>query len=364
MNEPRRILLLALLPIGDSLFTTPTIRAICHRYPRAKITVLTHSSTAPLMRSVPGVDDVRILPTDKDWRGSGYLFRFLRRLRTLRFDVSVDFTSPAYKWISMAAGIPERTYMKFDPLWWLIPQPHETWRHTHATEHYYNCASELDLPPWDQVDHQLSLSLSSSAQAQARRFLRSRGVVDENRPIVAIHAGAHGLGELKRWPADRYSAVARYLQQQWNAHIVLLGGDEDRDIALSIADSLDQRAIVAAGEFSLLVSLALLDHVWLFLGNDSGLLHAAAALGTPYVGIYGPTAPANFAPVPKYHDQGVIVTPPVPCARPRYFVGGDPIWSHACCDDTCQALLAITPAMVINQAEGLLRKHAITLQPR
>src|SRR5579883_1834488 len=98
--SPRRILLLALLPIGDTLFTTPTIRALRQRYPSARITALVRGANAAIMRCVPSVDDVVVLPTDGDWRGPGALLGTLRRLRAQRYDVAIDFTSPAYKWIS------------------------------------------------------------------------------------------------------------------------------------------------------------------------------------------------------------------------------------------------------------------------
>ena len=363
MKEPHRILLLALLPIGDSLFATPTIRALRERYPRAEITALVHASTASLMRSVPGVDNVRILPTNGDWRGVRHLIRFLRHLRAHHFDVAIDFTSPAYKWISIVAGIPVRTYMKFDRLWWLIPGRHSAWRQTHATQHYYNCARELGLPPWNEVDHRISLAVSPGARDKAERYLHSHQVGNECRPVVAIHAGARGLGEMKRWPAERYAEVSRTLQRDWHADIVLVGGEEDREIAQHIATMLEEPPLITAGELSLLESLVLLERVALFIGNDSSLLHAAAALGTPYIGIYGPTAPANFHPIPRELGQGSIVMPPVPCKHPHYFVGGDVIWANPRCDGPGESLLDISPEMVEEQAQRLLRKRLKALQP-
>ncbi len=112
-----RILLLSLLPIGDTLFTLPTVEAMRARYPAAHLAALVHSQTAPLMRCVPAVDEVVVLPVGQDYDGAGRLLRTLRHLRSERFDVAVDFTSPAYKWVSLACGIGLRTYMKFDRLW-------------------------------------------------------------------------------------------------------------------------------------------------------------------------------------------------------------------------------------------------------
>src|SRR5438067_13905279 len=96
-TPPRRILLLALLPIGDTLFIAPTIQALRERYPRTRITALVHASAAPVLRSVPELDKVVVLPLGHDWAGLGALVRTLGHLRAQRFDVAIDFTTPAYK---------------------------------------------------------------------------------------------------------------------------------------------------------------------------------------------------------------------------------------------------------------------------
>lgn len=347
----QRILLLALMPIGDTLFTTPTLRALRERYPEAHITALVHASNAAIMRFVPSVDRVVVLPTGVDWRGSWPLLRTLRRLRARRFDVAIDFTSPAYKWISMACGIPRRTYMKFDPLWWLLPGDHRAWRATHAAEHYYNCARELDLPPWDDVSHTAELALPDVERIAARAFLHRHSLAT-GQPVVAVHAGGAWLGGMKRWPADRFVALADRLHERWNAHVVLLGSRDEAALDVEIAAAMRVQPLVTAGALPLIRSVALIEACDLFIGNDSGLLHAAAAVGTPYVGIFGPTSPENFHPLPGYPDQGRLVLPPCPPAHPHYFVGSRPIWTHPRGGN--QVITTISVDAVYEQADALL----------
>src|SRR5438067_6966692 len=192
-TPPRRILLLALLPIGDTLFITPTIRALRERYPRTRITALAHESDAPVLRCVPELDKVVVLPVGRDGAGLGAVARTLRHLRAQRFDVAIDFTTPAYKWVSFVCGIPIRTYMKFEPLWWIVPRDRTRWRSTHATRHYYDCARELDLPPWEEeadraspdrpdggaVSHVPYLQLPDAERRAAHLFLHRHGVTPE-----------------------------------------------------------------------------------------------------------------------------------------------------------------------------------------
>lgn len=366
MNEPLkhcgrapRLLLLALLPIGDTLFTTPTMRALRDRYPEAHITALVHAGTAPLLKRVPVIDEVVILPFREDWAGPGPLARALRRLHARHFDAAIDFTTPAYKWVSFVCGIPLRTYMKFDRLWWLLPGEHAAWRATHATRHYYECARELDLPPWDSASAIPSLALRRPERDDARRFLSEQGVVPGRYPLVALHVGAAGLGGLKRWPPQRFAALADRLREQWNARIVLLGSRDELALVESVAVALRTRPIVAAGATTLLSSIAVIEASDLFIGNDSGPLHAAAAVGTPYVGIYGPTVPANFGPIPSRPGQGLLVEPATPCCTcgaPQYFVGGSPVWRRPCCQGRCRALDTVTVDAVYTAAEALLRE--------
>lgn len=350
-----RILLLSLLPIGDTLFTLPTVEALRARYPAAHLAALVHSQTAPLMRRVPAVDEVVVLPVGQDYDGAGRLLRTLRHLRSERFDVAVDFTSPAYKWVSLACGIGLRTYMKFDRLWWLIPAGHRWWRSTHATRHYYDCARELDLPPWRCVDQRPRLSLPAEARSAARAFLRGQYAAQEGRPLIGMHAGGAWLGGLKCWPPERFAALADRLHERWNARIVLLGDDAETPLATRIATAMRHRPLLATGSLPLLTSLGLIAACDLFVGNDSGLLHAAAALGIPYVGIFGPTNPSNFHPIGLHPQQGRLVVPPVACRSPVYFVGGSTVWQRPCCRGVCRALATLSPDAVSETADALLR---------
>ncbi len=361
---PSRILLLCLLPIGDTLFTTPTIRAIRAHFPHAHITALVHTQTRPLLHWVPEIDEIVVLPTGSDWHGIRTFARFLRYMREQRFDASIDFTSPAYKWLNFVARIPLRTYMKFDRLWWIIPTPHRHWRTTHATRHYYDSASELDLPPWHDVSHSPQFRLPESQRRAARLFLLRRGVHDISterklaaRPLVAVHAGGAGLNGLKRWPADRFAALCRALTDRWGAQIVLLGGSEDEELVEDIAAQLAAPPVVAAGKISLLTSAAVIEACDLFIGNDSGPLHFAAAVGTPHVAIFGPTCLANFVPIPAHGGYGHVVLPRVPCPEPQYFVGGQTIPQRRACQGVCRALATIPVDAVLAAAEDLLAKR-------
>ena len=208
------------------------------------------------------------------------------------------------------------------------------------------------------MDHQCELDLPTAAYDEAAAFLRAHQGGPERGPLVGLHAGGAGLSGLKRWPAPKFAALAIALRERWNARIMLLGGPDEVDVAGLVAASMGVRPIIAAGAVPLLTSMALLTTCDLFVGNDSGLLHAAAALGTPYIGIYGPTCVTNFHPIAAYQGQGIVIQPSPPCLTVHPFVGGAPIWSRSCCRDTCRALTTITINDVLAAADVLLQHHS------
>jgi ADP-heptose:LPS heptosyltransferase len=282
------------------------------------------------------------------------LARTLCSLRAQRFDVAINFTTPAYKWLSFYCGIPLRTYMKFEPGWWFLPGQHRRWRSTHATRHYYDCARELDLPPWSEVSHVPHIELPPCARIKALTFLNGHGEWPSQRPLVALHPGGAGLAGVKRWPVERFAWVAEQLRVHWGAQVLLLGGREDLPLARMVAEQLDAPPLIAAGALPLLASIGLIERCDLFIGNDSSLLHLAAAMGTPFVGIYGPTGLGNFRPIPLRPRQGRFALPAWPCFSPHYFVGGDHVLTGPCCQGTCAALETITAHSVAEQAAALL----------
>lgn len=357
-RAPRRILLLALLPIGDTLFITPTIRALRRRYPGTYLAALAFAANAPVLRGLPELDAITIWPHGAGLAALAARLGGLRALRRACFDTSIDFTSPWYKWISLTAGVPRRTYLKFDRLWWLVPGQHVRWRATHATRLYYDCARELDLPPWEQVDQVPALALPPEARAAADALLGQDGAgAAADAPLIGIHPGGAGLGGRKRWPAERFAAVADTLAAQHGAHIVVLGGSDELALAREVAARMHMAPLLAAGKLPLLATCALIARCTLFIGNDSSLLHAAAALGTPYAGIFGPTSPANFRPIPARPGQGCLVLPDPPCARLEYFVGARPIWQTMRHSAAAACLASISVARVLAAANAVLDCH-------
>jgi ADP-heptose:LPS heptosyltransferase len=346
-----RILLMMLLPIGDTLFATPAVHALRRRYPDARITALVYPTNKGILANNPDVDDFLLWPTRQDWPGFRKVAGLFWKLRSGRFDLAVEFSN--YQgWLSRLCGIPRRTEMELPPLWWVRPGAGVEWRRRHAVEHYADPVRRLGIPVEDM---RLRIEPDARDVARADAWLRNYGV----RPgelLVGIHPGGEGLWGRKRWGVARFARVAQGLSHRLGARILLMGGKDDAHLAADIVSRSSARIINATGQTTLGETAALAARCQLFIGNDSSPLHIAAACGVKVVGIYGPTDPRSYRPWIPGGREGrdyAVVRSPLPCAHRFPLVGGINLvtWVPIL---LCPALRAISPEVVLEAAVSLL----------
>ncbi len=337
----RRILLNLLVPIGDTLFATPAIRALRRAYPEAHVAGLVWPNNHAVLDNNPDVDE--LIP----FRPSLACFRQLRRRR---FDLAVHF-APFHDYLGPLAGIPRRLSLPAPWLFWLLPHANRRWRQLHARDHYLEALRPLGLRP---VERKLVLNVSGRQEAFAERYLAQHGY-QPGELLLGIHAGGSGLKGAKRWSPEGFAWVAREVLRGRRARVVFLGDAGDRDLSRAVAAAgVPDGYIDTCGRVSLSEAIGLLSRLDLFVGNDSGPLHLAAALGTPVVGIYGPTSVMNFRPIgPRVR----AVFGPTPCPAGYGFIGARPPWGRHSCQGEC--LDSIDPAHVLGAAQDLLATERI-----
>lgn len=333
-----RFLLIMRLPLGDTLFVTPTVHALRQRYPGAQITALAAGVNAPLLAHNPDLDDTITLPLLGDWRGGGALPATLRRLRRRRYDLALNFSTPGLGWLANACGIADQEYLDYLPFWWLLPHDFSGWNQRHAVELYATVARHLDIPPLERRTH---VHVTTAERAETARLLQKLRL--SGAPLrIAMHPGSGAAPAQKRWPIDLFAEVGRTLAAQTEAEIVIIGGPSEVQLAAQLSRSIGLRAESVAGQFTLRQTMALLAACDLFVGNDSGPLHVAAAVGTPVVGVYGSTDPVVFGP---WAPLGQVVTLQPPGVRPEiHFVGGATLWDQVCGTRRSNTTLATLPA--------------------
>jgi lipopolysaccharide heptosyltransferase II len=339
-----RILLLSLLPIGDTLFTTPAVHALRKRHPDAHITALVYPTNAGILRANPDIDNLLYWPTRQTWPGLTGVLRLFRTLRRSHFDLAVEFSS-YNMWVTFLSGIPLRTDMQLPRFWWGLPGAGREWRKRHAVEHYTDVVRRLGIPVED-----MALRIHPSAEDEKRvSSWLDRYEVRPDEMLVSIHPGGEGLWGRKQWGAANFAEVATGLYSHLGARVILMGGKEDAPLAAEIAARTVAHIINATGQTSLGETAALTKRCALFVGNDSSPLHIATASGTPVVGIYGPTDPRSYRPWIPGGEEGrdyALVHSYLPCAGRFPLVGG--ITLLACIPILfCPALTTITPHQVL-----------------
>lgn len=343
----QRILVTVLSPIGDTLFATPAIRLLRRAYPDAYIAALAFPTNQGIIQGNPDLDEIFTHPTIEWWPGPAYHINLLRRLRGLRFDLGIDLCTAF--WITrLIIGPRRRMILPFAPYWWILPTTQASDPPTHAVRRYLEALEPLGLRDPDPVLH---LDLSQSERGFAAEFLEANGLTAA-KPLIAIHPGGAGFRGKKRWHADGFGAIGQALASRYGARIILLGGDSDQSIAQRVAGQIGKAAVNGSGAITLKETAAVIERCDIFIGNDSSPLHMAAAVGTPVVGIYGPSNPANFHPIGVDH---AIVQAHGACAPCFHFVGNVPLWKRSLCR-SCYALEQLATEEVLAAAETVLAR--------
>jgi heptosyltransferase-3 len=163
------------------------------------------------------------------------------------------------------------------------PRPREL----HAAEHYCKPLESLAI----YVDApRPRLYLSEADRAAASGFLKMAG----REPIVAVHPGSGS--EKKNWPIEKFAAVTRWVVDELAAQLLVVEGEADERAVQKMAELLENRRFTLARGLKLVELAAVLERCALFLGNDSGVTHLAAAVGTPTVALFGAASRAIWEP--------------------------------------------------------------------
>lgn len=253
--------------IGDCVISSGVIREIGRQIPGAQITVACGRPPAPFFRSAPGV--VRTIVLDKK-KLAGHWFDLWRQVRSTRWDLVIDIRGSALAYL-----IPARRRVVYNRRWETGLRKVEMVSRLMGAEH--------PLDPELFIDDQ---ARSDAAAVIDPQLAAGPGPG----PIIALAPIAHQPG--KSWPADRWGELVRRLKAEprfdgWR--FMLVGGPGDHPPAAPALAEAGEWAIDFVGKGDILASAAAIDRADLFVGNDSGLMHVAAAAGRPTLGLFGPT---------------------------------------------------------------------------
>lgn len=266
VNPTETVLVLRALGLGDLLTAVPALRGLRRAYPRAHLVLATPEALRPLALLSGAVDEV--LPT--------------AGLGTLRY----EGPRPALAVNLHGSGPQSITDL-------LGTEPHRiiTYRHRRHPE--------IPGPPWyagrHEIDRWCALLENNGivCDTDDLRLPRPAGFPDRH-GVVVIHPGA--AAGARRWPAERFGAVAAALHRE-GYPVVVTGSHAELELARAVADvaGLPETAVLA-GRLDLLDLVALISDCRLLVCGDTGVGHVATSTGTPSVLLFGPTPPARWGP--------------------------------------------------------------------
>ncbi|MEQ8850915.1 MAG: glycosyltransferase family 9 protein [Phycisphaerales bacterium] len=308
-RRPSRLLVVMPSWVGDCVMATPALRVLRELLPGAFVGGLVRPGIDQLLAGSTHFDELHVD------RAVGMMGpkRVAGRLRRFQFDTALLFTNSfSTALITRLAGIPWRTGYVRDGRNLLITDPlhaprrkdvapynksltdPNAWAPVPACRYYYRLAvhlladAGLDAGPMGPLE----LVVTREEQLLATDLLREAGVTDEERErgIVLLNPG--GNNAAKRWPADRYTAVADYVAQHHDMRVLLNGSPAERDLIKEIAglcrESTRPVCLPDCG-ITLSVLKGVIQACRVMVTNDTGPRHIAAALGTPLVSLFGPT---------------------------------------------------------------------------
>lgn len=299
----RRVLVVKIRYIGDVLLSTPVFRGLREAFPAATLTALVARGTEEVLLHHSDVDEV--LTVDRAGEGTGSWHRWsdhlrlVRRLRERRFDVAIDLTdgdrAAFLTWASGArlrVGFNQERRFRGHAYHHVVPTLAGK---RHRLEVDLEALRTLGLPVRVVAP---TIAVPSEAEAAVEQLLARKGVL-RDRDLVLIHPGARWW--FKAWPTERFVALADGIGQELGTQVMIAGGPGDVEVAEAMRRQMRSPAILVAGETSILELAAVLKRCRLFVGNDNGPMHIAAAVGTPVVGLFGPTDPAEWGPRGEGH---------------------------------------------------------------
>ncbi|MFH1136740.1 MAG: lipopolysaccharide heptosyltransferase II [Pseudomonadota bacterium] len=322
----RRILVRSTNWVGDALLTTPALSALADNFPDAEITVLVKPWAAPIFAHHPAVAGTMIYDRSGPHGGLLGLASLVREIRSRQFELAVLFQN-AFEAaaLAFAARIPWRVGYNTDARGFLLHPAVPLYpgdRVVHQTQYYLRLLGRVGLKTQTRkpVFH-----LSPAIKEMAGLRLQALGL--ENSFLIGLAPGA-AYGPAKQWPPEKFAAAAdEILDQKPGGAALVFGSPGEARVAARVRERMRHPAHDLSGRTSLDEAAALIHRCHLFLTNDSGLMHVAAAVDAPLVAIFGSTDAKTTSPA---GDRAVMVSSQVdcaPCLKPVC-----PKVSHRCMD--------------------------------
>jgi heptosyltransferase II len=288
-QEGKPILIVPYMWIGDFVRCHTVVGLLQGRYPDRPIDLLATTLCAPLIDYMPGVRRAVVVDLPRKRLAFSQHSQLAERLKKENYGSALIMPKTWKSALApFLAGIPERTGLVGEGRFILLNDLRFGRR---KLPRMIDECAVLALPAGAPLPATWPAPQLIVPAAEVAAWRGRNGLTGQGRPAVALAPGA--VGPAKRWPAQAYAALARRLLADGFA-VWVVGGPTEKSLAQEIVDGSEARDFTSADLRQAILALAAATAA---VSNDSGLLHVAAALGTPTVGLFGPTSPWHWAPL-------------------------------------------------------------------
>lgn len=352
-----RILVFAYHGLGNFIMFTPALRLLRERYPTARIDLQVGNQTGceEVLAGSALFDNIYNLPYDSGLRS--WLTR-AQQIRKANYDLTInEFHSHSWPLALLiaASGAPYRLGHVTGPGWshqfsrysFVFNLPVTMSEDEHEIDRYIALVAAAGTDRIAASEASTFIHLTAEDRTFARGFLANGDTKTAARTIIGFQPGTSPAMRWKQWPIERYrQVIATIAAEKPDAQIILFGSASEYAMISELARGLEDRILLAAGKTSVKQVAALIEQCDFLVCNDSGLMHAAIAVGTPVVAIYGPTDIRRTSPL---GDRHMVIRHKLPCS-PCFRLEGDDL-VHACPHHDC--LMTIEAEEVLSVIAGM-----------
>ncbi len=294
----KKILVMRYRFIGDTVLTVPFLRNLRRAEPDARITWVVAPGSSDVVEGIPYVDALLFwdpVTIHADSKGAhrtlASKLAFIRGLRAERFDkvyvLKRSISSALIAWLS---GAPQRIGFDTEGRGCLLTAKVPYRNDRHEVE---NFLAVLRADGVKVHDDYLEVWTTPEEEQKAARLLADCGMGPSGQAVL-IHP--FSAVEQRGWPVENFALLAARLDRDTACRVIVTGGPKDRETFRQAMPLFGDHVIDLVGRCTLRDTIAILKRCALFVGNDSGIMHLAAAAGTPLVALFGPQSPVKFGP--------------------------------------------------------------------
>lgn len=308
VESRRRILIRGVNWVGDAVMATPAIHALRVNYPDSHITMMVRPGVAAVYEHSPDINELWV---ENDSESLRAFARAVRRVRGGEFDLGIAFPNSLRSAMLLAlGGVRHRVGHARGGRSAFLTRPialPADLLDAHEVHYYMNLVRwMLDGPPPPPM---LVMRAGRAEREHVSAFLRELDCPPGQLRFALAPGSVNSRA--KRWLPERFAETADRIVRGFDAIVFLIGGESERGVLDLVASAAGHGVVNLAGRMSLGQSLALMERMHGFVGNDSGAAHMAAAAGVPAATIFGPTRSATTAP---FSPHARVIRHPVECS--------------------------------------------------